>query len=105
MSPDSDEGEDQLARDILEYFLRNPQAADSLEGVAHWRLLDQAINRTLADSQTALEFLVHEGFLRETLLPGSEPVYSLNQDKRGEAQQIVSSEIHMLARRPGSQPH
>lgn len=104
MSPDSDQGEEHLAKDILEYFLRNPQSADSLEGVAHWRLLEQDINRTLVGSQAALEFLVHEGFLRETPVPGAEPVYALNPDMRAEAEQFVNSEPHLLRRSYGSQP-
>ena len=89
MSPDSDQGEEQLVKDILEYFLRNPQAADSLEGVAHWRLLEQSINRTLADAKAALERLVREGFLRETQVRGSESIYELNPEKRGEGEQFV----------------
>jgi len=90
MSPDSDQREEQLAKDILEYFLQNPQAADSLEGVTHWRLLEQSINQTLADVKAALDRLVREGFLRETLVPGSKQIYALNPEKLGEAEQFIN---------------
>jgi len=35
-------------KEILRYFLRHPQAADTLEGIVRWRLLEERVERTLA---------------------------------------------------------
>src|SRR5213592_1191476 len=89
MKLSSQQSERQLARDILEYFLRNPLSADSLEGVAYWRLLDQTIHRTLAETKAALEWLVSKGFLQEISGPGSDHTYELNPQKRVAAEQFI----------------
>ena len=47
-----------MAREILNYFVRNPHAADTLEGVARWRLMDEMIRRKLDETEAALECLV-----------------------------------------------
>ena len=39
-----------IAKEILSYFLRNPQAADNLEGVARWRLLEQTVHRSVEET-------------------------------------------------------
>jgi len=90
MSPDSPSGEKRLAREILAYFLRNPRSADSLEGVAHWRLLDETIHRTLTETEGALAWLVAEGYMREVSVPGSDHIYVLNPLKQDEARQFVN---------------
>ena len=41
--------------EILSYFLRNPLAADTLEGVARWRLLDEVVYRKVEETRAALE--------------------------------------------------
>jgi hypothetical protein len=78
-----------MAREILGYFLRNPFAADSLEGIATWRLLDETIHRRVEDARYALDWLVSEGYLRERMSRGTAPLYSLNQGKRSDAEMIV----------------
>lgn len=68
----------QIARQVLSYFIRNPQATDSLEGIARWRLLQERIHRTVQETNAALVWLVSEGYLREVLNPGAESLYQLN---------------------------
>ena len=80
---------EKVAREILEYFLRNPESADSLEGIAHWRLLDETIHRTLAETKEALEELVAEGYLKRVTVPGSDHIYSLDKHKIGEARRFI----------------
>jgi len=86
--------EEKLAREVLEYFLRNPKAADNLEGVTHWRLLDQAVHRTLTETKASLDWLVTRGYLREIVMPSSAPIYALNAQKRDEAEEFLNSAIH-----------
>jgi hypothetical protein len=73
-----------LAREVLRYFLRNPEAADDLEGVARWRLLEEAIHRSVEETKQALAWLVSQGFLMERMTSGSGSIFCLNPKKRGE---------------------
>jgi hypothetical protein len=68
----------EMAREILRYFVRNPQAADSLEGVARWRLMDEVIRRKLDETEAALKWLVAEGYLTSSISPGGTATFSLN---------------------------
>lgn len=69
------------AREILEYFMRNPKAVDSLEGIARWRLMEQAIHRTVSETEGALEWLVEKGYLIEVEQPRSSRLFRLNPAK------------------------
>jgi hypothetical protein len=80
------------AREILGYFVRNPDAADSLEGIVRWRLLEQVIHRTISDTEVALKWLVAEGYLIETELPHSRRLFRLNPEKYGHAQNLLAGE-------------
>ena len=88
----STHGHEELAKQVLKYFLRNPQSADSLEGVARWRLLEEKIHHTLIETQSALEQLVAEEYLRVVSVPGSELIYALNTEKQKEAEQFVGTD-------------
>jgi hypothetical protein len=83
------EHEEKLLRDVLGYFLHNPQSADSLVGVAHWRLLDETIHHTLTETKGALEKLVADGYLKKVSASGSDPIYTLNSEKRQAAEQFI----------------
>lgn len=86
--PTSQESEN-LAKDILAYFLRNPQSADDLQGITRWRLLDQMIHQALQDTRAALDLLVHQGYLTTESTTGSDPIFRLNTEKRNEALSFV----------------
>lgn len=73
-----------IAKDILEYFLRNPQAADDLEGVARWRLMSQTIHRDVEETSQALDYLVRRGLLTRISMPGS-AFFRLQADQRAGA--------------------
>jgi hypothetical protein len=70
--------QNEIAEEILGYFMRNPNAADNLEGIARWRLLEQVVYRTLDETQEAVEWLVKQGALLETPTTGFGPVFRLN---------------------------
>jgi hypothetical protein len=78
-----------LAKEIMGHFLRNPQAADSLEGVTRWRLLEERVHRQLEDTDQALGWLVRRGFLVRVSSAWTEAVYKLNQENRSEAEQFL----------------
>ena len=77
------------AREILAYFLRNPVAADSLEGIARWRLLEQAIHRTISETEGALKWLVEEGYLIEMEQPRSRQLFRLNPERHRAAGELL----------------
>ena len=70
-----------IAQDILEYFLRNPGAVDTAEGIARWRLLEEAVHRSLETTENALQWLTREGYLTEVSRREKEPVFQLNRGK------------------------
>lgn len=80
----------ELAKEILSYFLRNPQATDSLKGVARWRLLEERVHRQIEDTDEALGWLVRNSFLVRVSPAWTEAVYQLNQENRPEAERFLS---------------
>lgn len=79
-----------IAKDILSYFLRNPQAADDLEGVARWRLLNQTVHRDVEETSQALDWLVQHGFLGRVSRAGSGTIFRLLPEHRVAAEEFVS---------------
>jgi hypothetical protein len=92
-----DPGNDlEVVRDVLRYFVRNPEAADTIEGVARWRLLDQKIHDNLREVTRAIAWLVANGLLAEDRLPASfgrtdEDVQSRPKAHTQEEQKLVRS--------------
>ena len=78
-----------IAKDILEYFLRNPQAADDLEGVARWRLMSQTVHRDVEETSQALDYLVEKGLLTRVLRPGS-AFFRLQAEQRKDAKVFLA---------------
>ena len=76
--------------EVLDHFVRNPQAADTLEGVARWRLLRETVHRSVEETAEALEWLVAEGLLNETSTTYSKPIYSLNPQVIDEAKELLA---------------
>jgi hypothetical protein len=78
------------AREILEYYLENRRTADTLEGIAEWRLLEDLVHRRVEETDAALHWLVARGFLRRVIASmAAPPLYRLNTDKVDEAAQLV----------------
>ncbi len=90
---------EEIAKDILSYFLRNPHTADSLEGVARWRLLDETIHRSVIETNLALEWLVQQGYLVKVSTSNSEPIFCLNRESRAKAQAFLVQEEDRKARK------
>jgi len=80
------------ARQILSYFVRNPSAVDSLEGIAKWRLLEEEIHRGVLETQQALEWLSGQGYLIESMQAHTGKLYSFNAAKRAEVQSLLHAE-------------
>jgi hypothetical protein len=74
---------------ILDYFLRHPEAVDSADGIAHWRLLGECGQLSLGETEEGLGWLVSSGYLREVAVPGSRHVYALNPELQDRATQFL----------------
>ena len=84
-----------LVSEILSYLLKNPDAGDTLEGIARFWTARQRIDLMLRDVQDAGAELVAQGFLKEQLLRGqdgssTQRYYKLNPARRNE----IDPELH-----------
>ena len=77
---------------VLGYFVRNPRAADTLEGVARWRLLEDQVSRTLQETDVALQWLVDQGFLEIVSTGSSGHIFRLNADRCADAARFLAEE-------------
>ena len=84
---------DEVARQILDYFVRNSNTVDSLDGIARWRLLETRVRQSVEETAKGLQILVHQGYLDEEDVPGMSPLFRLNPKKRQEAEQALASEV------------
>lgn len=78
-----------VSREVLSYFLRFPEAADNLEGIARWRLMEERIHSTLEETRGALDWLSANGFLVREETASAQAVYHLNASKRDEAKDFL----------------
>ena len=81
-----------VTREILRYFLSHPEAADSLTEIVRWRLTQEAIRRTVEDTQMALNWLLAEGYVHEEVRAGTESIFRLNPAQREEAEAFLQAD-------------
>jgi hypothetical protein len=68
-----------VVKQILGYFVQNSKAADTLEGIARWRLFQEEIRQNVQQTERALEWLVEQELVEELRLPGHQtPIFRLN---------------------------
>jgi hypothetical protein len=71
-----------IAREILGYLERYPEATDTIEGIAQWWLRREGNERVLWDVEQAVAWLCAQGFVLETHRPGVPPYYRRNAQQR-----------------------
>ena len=69
---------DSVAAEIMAYLSERPMASDSLDGIAHWWLVQQAIEKNLKLVEQALEQLANEGKISKKMNSNNNLIYSLN---------------------------
>lgn len=84
--------DEQVMRDILGYFVRNPQAADTLDGIVRFRVMDELLHRGVPETEEALERLVAGGLLRRENAPGTSALYRLDRDHVDDARRALASD-------------
>jgi hypothetical protein len=77
------------AKEILDHYLANPQVADTFEGIAEWRLLEELVQRRVEETEAALRWLVSNGYLEKSTGAAAPPLYRLNPSRRPEAEQLM----------------
>ncbi len=82
------------ARDILKHCLNNPLMADSLEGIASWRLIEEIVRQRVTETQEALHWLVDNGYLDRSARATGPPVYKLNPNRRADAERLLRAREH-----------
>jgi hypothetical protein len=81
----------EIAKDILRYFVRNPRAADDLEGVARWRLLRGLIHDRVEETSRGLRWLVEQHLLLRIPTPGrSGDIFLLNVEELARAESFLA---------------
>ena len=53
------------ARDILEYLQKQPHTKHTAEGIAKYWVFQQCVEEKVEIVLSAIDFLIHEGFLEE----------------------------------------
>ncbi len=70
---------EELARRLLDYLEKNPDAGDTLEGIADWWLEQQRVEQVVDDVADALDYLVQKGAVRVNTLQGGTPIYKIKE--------------------------
>ncbi len=73
-----------IAKEILNYLSRNPEANDTLEGITEWWLLSRKVSFEMRRVKTAISNLIKDGWIIETRGKNSSVHYRLNPKKRAE---------------------
>lgn len=76
-------------RDVVRYFVEHPESADSLEGIARWRLLERRLHETVHETAEAVEWLVGRGYLQAIDTPGGRLLYRLPPERVNDAARLL----------------
>ena len=79
-----------MARAILRYLQGQPDAKDTLEGIADWWLSKQCTERKDNQIESSLSDLVFRGLVIERRREGVPPYYLLNRAKQNEISQFLN---------------
>lgn len=69
--------ESKVRRQILQYLHEQPQASDTLEGVAKWWMMRHQVNESVMLTRQALDYLVAAGCVVERKSRDGRMLYSL----------------------------
>jgi hypothetical protein len=70
-----------VARCILNYLQKHPQACDTLEGITNWWILQQRLSESIDVIQRSLEVLRADGLIIEQRRGDGQITYSLFLDE------------------------
>ena len=73
---------EELTNKIMNYLHRNPEACDTLEGIAGWWLRFERMEQGVDEVMVALDTLVKKGLLERQDIHGGETCYRLSNKNR-----------------------
>lgn len=79
----------QIAREILTYLEKHPDAQDTLDGIVQSWLFNRGDKYKPTLVREVVKDLVLEGTLLESKTPGSDTVYQLNVAKRNRMKELL----------------
>ncbi len=88
---------EETAREILQYLVSNPDAEDTLEGIARWWLERRRIELTINEVRDSLEVLLNRGLILATRQRLTAPCYRMNPAKRTEIANLLERDPHLLS--------
>ena len=71
-----------IAEEIINYLHQRPMAADTLDGIAYWWLIQQAITKNVGLIEQALEHLIREGKVAKNMSNHRDTIYFLNMTNK-----------------------
>jgi hypothetical protein len=80
-----------LMGDVLRFYVEHPGVAETPEGLARWRLLEQYVESTMRETTDAVDWLVEHGFLHEVAARRGAPLFMLNTERRSEAEALLNT--------------
>ena len=85
--------EREIAYEILSYLNNNKEAQSTLGAIAHWWLLEQAIERHLPLVKRALAMLVEQNLILVREGKGTQPRYVINSEKSREISKLLEDNL------------
>ena len=80
----------ETAREILRYFIRHPDAKDTLEGIARWWFGNNRFEKNTSEVAESLHLLMARGFVIERHGQAIRPYYQMNPAKRADIAEFVN---------------
>jgi len=84
-----------IAREILCYLEKHPEAKDTVEGIAQWWLRREDSERSRRDVERAVALLCSQGLILETRRQGVPPYYQRNLQQRTAIAKILKRRSFM----------
>lgn len=84
-----------IARAILEYLHKNPNAQDTLAGITEWWLPKQQITTQVATVKDALALLLAHELILEVRGKDSQSHYSLNERKWAQIETLLEGNFDL----------
>jgi hypothetical protein len=70
-----------VVQQILHHLIKYPNAKDTIQGILHWWLPKDLVERSDKEVQEALDALVKRGWLTQRQTASSQRFYGLNEKK------------------------
>lgn len=80
-------------QEILRYLAKHPEAGDTLQNIAKWWIPFERLLPKWSVVEEALAYLVAQGLITETSLPGGQKFYKVMPDQRATIVQLVQEQV------------